>query len=122
METYIVTIFVKSGHEDEVIDFYQSLEPDMRKAPGFRSRKIYQAKTGTMAEWVRREYTAEELAKHAEPEHEDPGVQVILVEEWDSVDQRMKFSKTQDASRQKAIFPHLLPSHSHEFYADKSVD
>ena len=121
METYIVSIFVKKGHEDEVVKFYQEQEENLKGAPGYRGRKIYQAKTGTMADWVRANYSAEELAKHAEPEHEDPGIQLIIVEEWDSIDERMTFSKGQDNSRQKHIFPHLLPDHSHEFYLDKSV-
>jgi len=121
METYIVTLFVKTGHEDDVVKFYQDLEPQMRKADGYHGRQIYLAKRGTMAAWVRKAYTAEELAKHAEPPHEDKGVQLIIVEQWDSIDQRMTFSKTIDSSRQKAIFPHLMPNHHHEFFEDRSV-
>lgn len=121
MEHYIVTLFVKTGHEDDVVDFYRSLEPQYKGAEGFQGRNIYLSKPGTMAGWVRKNYTEEELGKHAEPPHEDPGVQLIIVEDWDSVDQRMAFSKTLDSSRQKSVIPHLLPNHSHEFYEDRSV-
>jgi len=98
MQTYIVSIVIKTGHEDDVVRFYQELEPQLREAPGFHGRQIFLAKTGTMAAAVRKLYTAEELAKHAEPPHEDPGVQLIMI-----------------------IIPHLLPNHSHEFYEDRSV-
>ena len=121
MEHYIVTLFVKTGHEDDVIRYYQALEPQLREAPGFQGRNIYVAKVGTMAAEIRKQYSAEELAKHAEPPHEDPGVQLIMIEHWDSVAERMAFSKNIAAGRQKEIIPHLLPNHSHEFYADKSV-
>lgn len=122
MIPYIVSIFVKSGHEGDVARFYQELEPELKEAPGYHGRKIYQAKTGTMAEAVHRIYTPEELAAHAEPPHEDPGVQFIIIEFWDSVDERMNFSRNVQGSRQKALIPHLMPQHSHEFFEDISVD
>lgn len=121
MQNYIVTLFVKTGHQDDVVRHYQELESQMREAPGYHGRQIFVAKTGTMAEAVRKLYSAEELAKHAEPPHEDPGVQVIMIEQWDSVDERMTFSKSVIAGRQKEIIPYLLPNHSHEFYEDCSV-
>jgi len=121
MENYIVSIIIKKGHEDDIVRFYQNLEPQMKEAPGYHGRQIFLARPGTMAAAVRKIYSAEELARHAEPPHEDPGVQLIIIEQWDSVDERMTFSKTLDSSRQKEIIPHLLPNHSHEFYEDRSV-
>jgi hypothetical protein len=121
MENYIVSIFIKTGHEDDIVRFYQNIEPQLKEAPGYRGRQIFLAKAGTMAAAVRKLYTAEELAKHAEPAHEDPGVQLIIIEQWDSVDERMTFSKTLDSSRQREIIPHLMPNHSHEFFEDRSV-
>jgi hypothetical protein len=121
METYIATVFVKSGHEDEVTRFYQDMEPLMREAKGFQGRQLYRARNGTMAEAVHKLYSKEELARHAEPPHEDPGVQFISVEIWDSVEDRMLFSKNVAGSRTKDLIPHLLPAHSHEFYEDISI-
>ncbi|HJP38602.1 MAG TPA: hypothetical protein QF499_05655 [Gammaproteobacteria bacterium] len=121
MQTYIVSIIVKTGHEDDVVRFYQDLEPQLREAPGFHGRQIFKANTGTMAAAVKKLYTAEELAKHAEPEHGDAGVQIIMLEQWDSVEERMLFSKNVAGGRQREIIPHLLPNHSHEFYTDCSV-
>ena len=122
METYIVTLMVKPGHEDDVAKFYQAMEPEMKEAPGYRGRKIYKANTGRMAEEVHKLYSAEELAKHAEPPHGDDGTRFIMVEQWDSVRERMEFSESVAGGRQKDLIPHLLPDHSHEFYHDISVD
>lgn len=121
METYIVTLMVKSGHEDDVARFYQDMEADMKKAPGYRGRKIFKANTGRMAQEVHKMYSAEELAKHAEPPHADSGTRFIMVEHWDSVGERMEYSKSVAGGRQKDLIPHLLPDHSHEFYHDISV-
>ena len=121
MQPYIVTLQIKTGHEDDVVSFYQDLEPQLREAPGYHGRQIFLAKTGTMAAAVRKLYSAEELSKHTEPSHDDPGVQLIMIEQWDSVEERMLFSKNIVAGRQKTIFPFLMPNHSHEFYADRSV-
>ncbi len=121
MQPYIVTLFIKTAHAEDVLRYYQDLEPQLHEASGFRSRQIYLAKPGTMAAAVRKMYSEEELAKHAEPPHEDPGVQLIMIEQWDSVDERMSFSKNIAAGRQKEIIPHLMPNHSHEFYEDRSV-
>ena len=121
METYIVTIFVKSGHEDEVARFYQDMEPLMQEAKGFQSRKLYRARTGAMAEGVHKLYTAEELAKHAEPPHEDAGTQIIMIEIWEGIEDRLLFSKNIAGARTKELIPHLLPQHSHEFYEDISI-
>ena len=40
MVTYIATVWAKPGHENDVTRFYQDLEPLMREAKGFRSRRI----------------------------------------------------------------------------------
>jgi hypothetical protein len=72
-----------------------------------------------MAAAVKKVYTAEELAQHAEPPHEDPGTMFIVVENWDSVDHRIAFGK-KNGKRNMELIPHLLPEHSHEFYDDFS--
>ena len=82
METYIVTLMVKTGHEADVARYYQAMEPDLKTAPGYGGRKIFQANTGRMAKEVHKMYSAEELAKHAEPPHEDAGTQFIIVEHF----------------------------------------
>ncbi len=121
MQIFIVQIVAKPGHEDAVTRFYQEGEQFLRKAKGFRSRKIYRSQTGAMAKAVRKLYTAEELAKHAEPPHEDPGTQFVIVEQWDSLDDRMHYTKHGGGPGNKDLIPHLLPQHSHEFFEDVSV-
>jgi hypothetical protein len=118
MVTYIATIWAKPGHENEVTRFYQDLEPLMRAAPGYQGRKILRARTGTLAAAVRKLVTPEEAARHAE--RAAPGTQFIMVEEWDSVENRIAFSRGASASRGKDLLPHILPEHSHEFYEDVS--
>ncbi len=123
MQPYIVTIRIKTGHEEEVVLFYQNLESLLREAPGYHGRQIYLAKAGSMANAIRKLYPPEDLDKnHAEPPHDDAGVQLIMIEQWDSIEERILFSKNVVAGRQKEIFPYLLPNHSHEFYEDRSVD
>jgi hypothetical protein len=116
MVTYIATIWAKSGHEDAVTKFYQDLEPLLREAPGYRGRKILRARNGTMVEAVRKVASPADMARHAE--HAPPGTQFIMVEQWDSVDQRVAFSRGASASRGRELFPHILPDHTHEFYED----
>jgi heme-degrading monooxygenase HmoA len=118
MQTYIVQVVAKPAGTR----FYRDVEPVLRKAKGFRGRKIYRGQTGAMATAVRKLYTAEELAKHAEPPHEDPGTQFVIVEQWDSLDDRMHFTKHGEGPSSKDLIPHLLPAHSHEFFEDVSVD
>lgn len=116
MVTYIATVWAKTGHEQEVTKFYQDLEPLMRAAKGFRSRKILRARNGAMVEAVRKYVSAEEMARHAE--HGPPGTQFIMVEEWDSADDRVVFSRGASAGRSRELFPHILGQHTHEFYED----
>lgn len=116
MVIYIVTVRAKTGHEAEVGRFYQDLEPQLRAARGYQGRQILRARAGTMAAAVRQSLSAEELARM--PEKPPAGTQFILIERWDSIEDRMAFSRTVAASRGKDLFPHLLPEHSHEFYED----
>jgi quinol monooxygenase YgiN len=116
MVTYVATVWAKPGHEQEVTRFYQDLEPLMREAKGFRGRQILRARPGTMAAAVRKVVPAEEAARHAEPEPK--GTHFVMVEQWDSVDDRVSFSRGASAGRSKQLFPHILPEHSHEFYED----
>lgn len=119
MDTYIATVTAKPGSENEVADFYLGLGPQYEGALGFKDRQILQARNGTMVEAVKRIRTAEELADHpADAEH--PGTHFIIIEQWDSVDDRINFSRSLDKSRSAKLFPHLLPEHSHEFYKDVS--
>ena len=116
MVTYIATLSAKPGHENEVTRFYQELEGLMREAKGYRGRKILRARTGTMAAAIRKVVSAEELARHAEPEPK--GTHFVMVEQWDSVEDRIAFSRGASAGRARELFPHILPEHSHEFYED----
>lgn len=118
MVTYIATVWAKPGHEIEVTRFYQDLERLMREAKGYRGRKVLRARTGTMATAIRKVVSAEELARHPEPEPK--GTHFVMVEQWDSVEDRIAFSRGASAGRGKDLFPHILPEHSHEFYEDVS--
>lgn len=119
METFVVTITAKAGSEDKVAEYYTSQQAEYEQAKGFRGRRIMQAKAGTMYAAVKERLTAEEIAKHPEPDHGDPkGVQFVIVEEWDSVDARMDFSMNRDKTREMGLFPLLEPAHTHEFYTD----
>jgi quinol monooxygenase YgiN len=118
METYIVTLTAKPGHAEDVAAFYQDLEPLLNKAEGYHGRKIYQSRPGTMVAGLKETYSAEEFAKLPGAPHEDPGTTFIIVEKWDSVKDRLLFSKNVAGGRSKSLFPYLQPEHSHEFYKD----
>lgn len=118
MVTYIATVLAKPGHENEVTRFYQDLEPLLKAAKGYRGRKILRARNGTMVEAVRKVVSAEEMARH--PEHAPKGTQFVMIEQWDSVDERVAFSRGASAGRGKELYPHILPEHTHEFYEDVS--
>jgi quinol monooxygenase YgiN len=118
METYIVTLTAKPGHAEDVAAFYQDLEPLLNKAKGYHGRKIYQSRPGTMVAGLKETYSAEEFAKLPGAPHEDPGTTFIIVEKWDSVKDRLLFSKNVAGGRSKSLFPYLQPEHSHEFYQD----
>lgn len=119
MEIYITTIYAKHGHEDQVAQFYQNQEGELKKAKGFRNRKIMRARPGTMVEAVKKVMSAEDIAKHSEAAGPD-GVHFVIVEEWDSIDDKMTYSRSIDSSRNRDLIPHLLPEHSHEYYDDIS--
>jgi len=115
VKTFIVTVTAQPGHDADVTRYYEGLAPVLAEANGFIGRKIFRSRTGEMATAVRKAYTEEELAKHAEPPHEDPGTTFIIVEQWESVDDRIEFGK-QTGKRNVELIPHLLPAHSHEFF------
>lgn len=117
MVTYIATLSAKPGHENDVTRFYQDLEPLMREAKGYRGRKILRARSGTLVAAIRKVVTAEEMARHPEPEAK--GTHFVMVEQWDSVEDRIAFARSPaTAGRSRDLFPHILPEHSHEFYED----
>lgn len=119
MELFIVHIVAKYGHEDAVAKYYIDGEAEMQTAKGYRGRKIFQAKTGKMVEAVHRFYTAEELAKDPEPPHGPQGTDFIVIEYWDSVDDRMTFAKNRKGNKAEFV-THLEPDHSHEFFREIS--
>ena len=117
MQTYIATLFAKHGAEDDVTRFYQEMDEQMRGAKGFRGRKIFRAQPGRMFEIVKQYVSAEELAAAKEPPH-PPGVHFVMIEEWDTAEDRVRFSRSLDKARSAKLYPHLLPQHTHEFYVD----
>ena len=117
MVTYIATLFAKHGSEDDVTRFYQEQQAALRAAPGFQGRTMLRAKPGTMFNIVKHYLTEEQLANAGETPHGD-GVHFVMIEQWDSAEDRVKFSRSQDKSRAQSLYPHLLPQHTHEFYED----
>lgn len=117
MITYIVTVWAREGREQDVTKFYQDLEPVMRQAKGYRGRRILRGRPGTMEAAVRNLVSAEELARHAEAAG-PKGVHFVVIEQWDSVEERVAFSRSASASRGRELFPNILPEHTHEFYED----
>jgi hypothetical protein len=117
MEHFVVTMTAQPGKEDVIADFYTSVQPEYDAAKGFRGRTILRARPGTMAENLRKVMTPEQMAQHPAPA-DDGSVHFIIIERWDSIDDRMAFSATQDKSRNAQLFPNLKPAHSHEYYDD----
>ena len=117
METFIVHITAQHGHADAVAEYYAAGEAEMKQAPGYRGRIIFQAETGKMVEAVNRFYTPAELSRDPEPPHESPGTDFIVIEYWDSVDERMQFAKSRKQDK-KGLVVHLEPDHSHEFFTE----
>ncbi len=118
MEIYVATVLAKKGHDEEVAKFYLDQEEELKNAKGFRSRQILKARTGAMREAVSKVISAEEMARH--PAEEPPGTHFIIIEQWDSSDDKTAYSRAQDAGRSRDLIPHLLPEHSHEYYEDIS--
>ncbi|TDJ46727.1 MAG: hypothetical protein E2O52_04345 [Gammaproteobacteria bacterium] len=117
MEIYIATVFAKPGHEADVTKFYQEQEEQLKAARGFRSRQILRARPGTMAEAVKKVLSQEEIDRHSEAAGPD-GTHFVIVESWDSIDERMTYSRSIDGGRMQHLIPHLLPEHTHEYYED----
>ena len=117
MENFVITFTAQPGKEEVVSKFYLDLQPEYEAAKGFRGRQILRARPGTMAEHLRKVMTEEQMAAHPEP-HNDGSVHFIIIEQWDSIEDRMAFSATQDKSRNAALFPNLKPQHTHEYYTD----
>ena len=112
MVTYIATVFSKPGHEAEVMEHYEKLELQLAEAKGFQGRQIFRAMPGTMAGAIRKVLPPQEMAKH--PERGTEGTHFVVIEQWDSVDERVAFSL--GAGRSKGLIQHLHASHTHEFY------
>lgn len=117
MENFVITFTAQPGKEDIIADFYTALQPEYEAAKGFRGRQIFRARPGTMRDAVSKVMSPEEMAKHPESKS-DGSVHFIIIEKWDSIDDRMAFSATQDKSRNAALFPNLKPEHTHEYYDD----
>lgn len=112
MVIYIATVFSKPGHENHVTEHYRKLEGLLAEAKGFQARQILRATPGTMAGAIRRILPPEEMVKH--PEKTTGGTHFIIIEHWDSVDDRIAFSL--GAGRSKDLIQHLHAQHTHEFY------
>lgn len=117
--TYILTVTAMPGHQEDVARFFRDLEPALRDANGFQRRKIYQTDIGVMAGAINKYFLGKEPSDV--PPHEDKGTQFVVIETWDSIENRMMFSKSLSDGRNEGLKPHLLPQHSHEFYNDISV-
>ena len=117
MEIYVTTVFAKNGHEDQVTKFYGDQEELLKEAKGYRSRQILRARTGTMVEADKKVLSAEEIARHAEAAGPD-GTHFVIIEQWDSIEEKTAYSRSVDAGRVKDLIPHLLPEHTHEYYED----
>lgn len=112
MVTYIATVFSRSGHENQVMEHYRKLDTQLAEMKGFQGRQILRAMPGTMAEAIRKVLPPEEMEKH--PEKSVDGTHFIIIENWDSVDDRIAFSL--GAGRSKDLIQHLHAQHTHEFY------
>lgn len=117
MQMYIATLFAKHGAEEDVATFYQGMEDQLKGAKGFISRQIFQAQPGRMFEIVKNYISEEELAANKEPPH-PPGVHFVIIEHWEDAEDRVRFSRSLDKARSAALYPNLLPQHTHEFYTD----
>jgi len=120
METFVITLSAKPGAADKVADFYVRQQAEYAKADGFIGRQLLKAKTGAHVEAVKKRYSPEELAKHPEGGHhgDADATHFIIIEQWESVDQRMNFSQNRDKGPERELFPNLMPDHTHEFYSD----
>lgn len=118
MEIYVATVLAKKGHDEDVAKFYVDQQEELNGAKGFCGRQILKARTGAMRAAVSKVIPPEEMAKH--PSEEPPGTQFIIIEQWDSSDDKTAYSRAQDKGRARDLIPHLHPEHSHEYYEDIS--
>jgi hypothetical protein len=70
-----------------------------------------------MAAAVKATYSEEELAAGGEEDH-DHGQHFVMIEEWESIQDRINFGRTLSKEHHMKVIPYLLPNHSHEFYQD----
>jgi len=68
-----------------------------------------------MAAAVKATYSEEELAASSEEDH-DHGQHFVMIEEWESIQDRINFGRTLSKEHHMKVIPYLLPNHSHEFY------
>ena len=118
MDTFVVTMTAKPGSDAKVADFYLKQQSQYEAVKGFRGRQVLMSRPGTMADILRQHMTPEEMAKHPEPEAGSQGAHFVVIEQWDSAEDRMAWSLSRDKTADKELFPHLLPAHTHEFYDD----
>lgn len=117
METVVVQITARAGMEDKVESFYLGQQAEYEAAPGFIDRTILKARTGVMFDALKSRMTAEQIARHPAPEAAgEQGTDFILIERWESVEDRMNFTMNRSRERDKELFPYLLPRHASEFY------
>jgi hypothetical protein len=121
MDIFVTTFSAIAGKGDEVADFYAELQPEYDAAKGFRGRQVLRARPGTMADALRTVMTPEQMAQHPAPD-DDGSIHFVIIENWDSIADRMAFSASQDKSRNARLFPNLKPEHSHEYYSDITPD
>ncbi|MCE7902025.1 MAG: hypothetical protein DYH20_05020 [Gammaproteobacteria bacterium PRO9] len=118
MVDYIATIYAKPGHEEAVTRFYQDMEPLLAAAHGYRGRRVLRARPGTIEAEVRRVTPPAQFKGHADEVAPPNGVHFVMIEQWDSVADRVAFARGASAGRARELFPHILPEHTHEFYED----
>lgn len=118
MVTYVATLYAKPGHELEVTSWYQDQEPSLREAKGYRGRQMLRAQPGTFEAEIRRVMPPEQLSAAPHEERTPAGVHFIFIEQWDSVADRVAYSRSASKGRSRELIPHLLPAHTHEFYED----
>ena len=121
MEIFVTTFSALAGKEDVVSEFYTKMQPEYEAAKGFQSRQVFRAKPGTMLNALRKVMSEEDIAKHPEPE-DDGSIHFVIVEKWDSIEDRMAFSASQNKARNAELFPNLKPEHTHEYYDDLLSD
>ena len=118
METVVVRIAAREGMEDKVEQFYLGQQAEYEAADGFIGRTILRARTCTMLKSILSQMTPEQIAKQPKPPEPEgeKGTEFLLIEQWESIDQRMAFTLSRKRERDKELFPYLLPQHAAEYY------